>query len=150
MSVGPCQLRQHGVIDKRHSAAGRLRIRRASESAAKQLAAFLTDSRTMRSRCHAAVQDLRRSWGVSGRTQGTAISSEIIDDWIRWMVLAVPKTEAVGSTVGVRSRHSDRLDGWVRDRHMRVESRASTLNLTVDAFRRSAEFSILAGVRRSS
>ncbi len=43
---------------------------------------------------------LRREWTVSGRTQETPVSSEIINDWIRWMVLA-------GAQHG-----GCRFDGW--------------------------------------
>lgn len=31
---------------------------------------------------------LRRDWQVTGKTQPTPVSRQILDDWIRWMVLA--------------------------------------------------------------
>jgi hypothetical protein len=45
-------------------------------------------------------QGMRRGRQVSGQTQDTTITSEMIDDWIRWMVLA-------GAAHG-----ECRFDGW--------------------------------------
>jgi hypothetical protein len=43
---------------------------------------------------------VRREWQVSGRTQDTPVSGEMIDHWLRWMVLA-------GAAHG-----ECRFDGW--------------------------------------
>jgi hypothetical protein len=45
-------------------------------------------------------EGLRRGWQVSGQTQDTTITSEMIDEWVRWMVLA-------GAAHG-----ECRFDGW--------------------------------------
>lgn len=95
------ELRARGVIDD----VTLLRIDFAydapGESEAQQLAGFLQEQTDYDVEVtHGPRRRFRRSWVVTGRTQMTAVSPDVIAQWIRWMVLA-------------GAEHGEcRFDGW--------------------------------------
>lgn len=102
MSVGTLlQLRAHGVIDDVTLLRVGFDYDAPGESEARQLAAFLvTETDYDVEVTRVPRKGFRRSWAVTGRTQETAVSSEMIAEWIRWMVLA-------------GDQHGEcRFDGW--------------------------------------
>ena len=59
-----------------------------SAAAAEALAAFLTQETDYEAAARRSGGLLARSWGVTGKTQPTAISESILDEWVDWMITA--------------------------------------------------------------
>ena len=80
-------LQQHGVTEQ-----SQLRLdfsyNAPSKDAAEALVALIKDQTDYDVRAESSGSFLRRKWRVEGTTQKTAISPEILDQWVRWMVTA--------------------------------------------------------------
>jgi hypothetical protein len=80
-------LQQHGVTEQ-----GQLRLdfsyNAPSKDAAESLVALIQDQTDYDVRAESSGSFLRRKWRVEGTTQPTAISPEILDQWVTWMVAA--------------------------------------------------------------
>jgi hypothetical protein len=59
-----------------------------SRDAAENLCALLRDQTDYEINVESSGSFLRRKWRVEGRTQQTAVSPEILDQWVTWMVTA--------------------------------------------------------------
>jgi hypothetical protein len=71
-----------------------------NHQAAEQLRTFLLDETDYVVDVENKRKGLSKTWTVSGRTQPTAVSLEILNEWVRWMV-------AAGAEMG-----GCRFDGW--------------------------------------
>jgi hypothetical protein len=60
----------------------------ASREAAENLCALLREQTDYEVNAETSGSFLRRKWRVEGRTQETAVSPEILDQWVTWMVTA--------------------------------------------------------------
>lgn len=80
-------LQQHGVTEQ-----SQLRLdftyNALSKDAAESLVALIQDQTDYKVRVESSGSFLRRKWRVEGTTQPTAISPEILDQWVTWMVMA--------------------------------------------------------------
>jgi hypothetical protein len=80
-------LQQHGVTEQ-----SQLRLdfsyNAPSKDAAESLVLLLKDQTDYDVRAESSGSFLRRTWRVEGTTQKTAISPEILDQWVTWMVTA--------------------------------------------------------------
>ena len=59
-----------------------------SREAAESMVALIKEQTDYDVRVESSGSFLRRKWRVEGATQKTAISSEILDQWVTWMVTA--------------------------------------------------------------
>jgi len=80
-------LQQHGVTEQ-----SRLRLdfsyNAPNRKAADAMAALIQEQTDYDVRVESSGSFLRREWRVEGATQKTAISPEILDQWVTWMVTA--------------------------------------------------------------
>jgi len=80
-------LQQHGVTEQ-----SQLRLdfsyNAPSKEAAESLVALIQDQTDYDVRVESSGSFLRRKWRVEGTTQPTAVSPEILDQWVVWMVTA--------------------------------------------------------------
>jgi hypothetical protein len=80
-------LQQHGVTEQ-----SQLRLdfsyNAPSKDAAEALVALLKDQTDYEVRVESSGSFLRRKWRVEGTTQKTAVSPQILDQWVDWMVTA--------------------------------------------------------------
>ena len=60
----------------------------ASREAAENLCVLLREQTDYEVNVESSGSFLRRKWRVEGRTKETAVSPEILDKWVRWMVIA--------------------------------------------------------------
>jgi len=60
----------------------------ASREAAENLCALLRGQTDYEVNVETSGSFLRRKWGVEGRTKETAVSPEVLDQWVKWMVTA--------------------------------------------------------------
>ncbi len=102
MSVGTlAQLRARGVIENSTLLRLDFHYMAPGRAQADDLAEFLRTSTDYD--VHVARTPhggIRRGWTVNGTTQDTEVSGDIIDQWIRWMVMA-------------GAQHGEcRFDGW--------------------------------------
>jgi hypothetical protein len=70
-----------------------------SRPAAEALVSLVKDQTDYEVRVKAGGNFLRRKWRVEGATQSTAVSLEILDQWVTWMVTA-------------GKEHDCDFDGW--------------------------------------
>lgn len=70
-----------------------------NQAAAEGLVALLQDETDYDVRCESSRLLFRKSWTVQGRTQETAVSPEILDQWVDWMVES-------------GAAHGCEFDGW--------------------------------------
>jgi regulator of ribonuclease activity B len=70
-----------------------------NREAANSLCALLQEQTDYAVRIETAGSFFRRRWRVEGRTQDTAVSPAILDQWVTWMV-------------GAGKEHSCDFDGW--------------------------------------
>jgi Regulator of ribonuclease activity B len=91
-------LQRHGV-----TAESKLRLdfsyNATSREAANSLCSLLREQKEYEVEIESSGSFLRRKWRVEGRTQETAVSPEILDHWVTWMVTA-------------GKQHSCDFDGW--------------------------------------
>ena len=80
-------LQKHGVTPE-----SKLRLdfsyNATSCEAADKLCALLHEQTDYETKVESSGSFLRRKWRVEGRTQETAVSPEILDQWVTWMVTA--------------------------------------------------------------
>jgi hypothetical protein len=80
-------LQKHGVTTE-----SKLRLdfsyNSASRKDAESLCALLREQTDYEVNVESSGSFLRRKWQVEGRTQETAVSAEILDQWVTWMVIA--------------------------------------------------------------
>ena len=80
-------LQKHGVTDK-----SKLRLdfvyNSPNRQAADELCALLREQTDYEVQVESVGSFLRRKWRVEGRTQETAVSPAILDQWVTWMVAA--------------------------------------------------------------
>lgn len=95
------RLRAHGVVENVTLLRLDFQFDAAGQSEAEELADFLGQSTDYDvDVTRGPRKGLRRGWIVGGHTQQTPVSPEILDDWIRWMVMA-------------GAEHGEcRFDGW--------------------------------------
>jgi hypothetical protein len=70
-----------------------------SHEAADKLCALLRAQTDYEVTVESAGSFLRRKWRIEGKTQNTAVSPEVLDQWVTWMVSA-------------GKEHSCDFDGW--------------------------------------
>jgi hypothetical protein len=91
-------LQKHGVTEERQ-----LRLdfsfKAPNREAAARLCELLQEQTDYEVKVESDGSLLRRKWRVEGRTQNTAVSPAILDQWVTWMVSAGKK-------------HSCDFDGW--------------------------------------
>src|ERR1700682_2800546 len=91
-------LQKHGVTEVRQ-----LRLdfsyNTPSREAAEGLCALLRAQTDYEAKVESDGSFLRRRWRVEGRTQNTAVSPAVLDQWVTWMVSA-------------GKEHSCDFDGW--------------------------------------
>jgi hypothetical protein len=91
-------LLKHGVTENRQ-----LRLdfsyNARSHEAADKLCALLRAQTDYEVKVESDSSFLRRKWRVEGKTQNTAVSSAILEQWVTWMVSA-------------GKEHSCEFDGW--------------------------------------
>jgi hypothetical protein len=80
-------LQQHGVTEQ-----SQLRLdfsyNAPSKDAAQTLVALIREQTDYDVRAESSGSFLRHKWRVEGTTQKTAVSPEILDQWVTWMVTA--------------------------------------------------------------
>jgi hypothetical protein len=80
-------LQQHGVTEQ-----SQLRLdfsyNAPSKDAAEALVALIQEQTDYDVRVESSGSVLRRKWRVEGSTRQTAVSPEILDQWVTWMVTA--------------------------------------------------------------
>jgi hypothetical protein len=72
----------------REQVASGLSYNAVSRQAADRLCALLQEQTDYEVKVESSGSFLRRRWRVAGRTQETAVSPEILDQWVTWMVTA--------------------------------------------------------------
>ncbi len=84
-------LQKYGVIEK-----STLRLdfsyNALDREAADKMCALLRDQTDYEVKVESSGSFLRRRWRVEGRTQNTAVSPTILDQWVTWMVTAGKET----------------------------------------------------------
>ena len=80
-------LKRHGVTAQSH-----LRLdfsyNAPTREAADAMVALIREQTDYDVRVESSRSFLRRKWRVEGTTQKTAVSPEILDQWVKWMVVA--------------------------------------------------------------